>query len=114
MTEPLPQPPKAPTGLSRSARALWKDVVGRFELTSSELALLTEAVRTVSDLDELDRIISAEGQTVDGRPHPCLVEARQQRQVLARLLASLRLPDEDGAQPQRRGTYRTPYNYGGS
>ncbi len=35
--------------------------------------------------------------------HPALVESRQQRLVLARILTALRVPDADGVQPQRRG-----------
>ncbi|MDQ3274292.1 MAG: hypothetical protein M3Q39_04480 [Actinomycetota bacterium] len=35
--------------------------------------------------------------------HPALVESRQQRLALARLLIALRLPDREEQRPQRRG-----------
>jgi len=50
----------------------------------------------------------------DGKAHPALVESRQQRIVFARLLAALRLPDDQhGERPQRRqvrGVYRGRVN----
>ena len=81
----------------------------RFELDAHEEALLVEVVRTVDQLDTLAGIVEREGSMVDGkfgpRAHPALVEARQLRITLARLVAALRLPDDEVAgRPQRRGT----------
>ena len=94
------------------------EIRGRFELDAHEEALLVEVVRTVDQLDVLAGIVADEGSMVDGRfgprAHPALVEARQLRITLARLVAALRLPDEDvGARPQRRGT-RGVYGIRGS
>lgn len=48
--------------------------------------------------------VAKEGAIVDGRPHRAAVEHRQQSIVLARLVACLRIPDDDVAgRPQTRG-----------
>ena len=67
--------------------------------------------RPASDrLEQLeDEIAAAETLTPKGKAHPALVEARQQQIVLARLIASLRIPDADDEQPQRRGAARGAY-----
>ena len=110
MTENAPKPP---TGTGTAGRRLWQSVVSDFEMDEHELAVLTEATRTVDVLDELDAAVRAEGAIVAGpqgsRANPAVVEARQQRVVLARLLAALRMPvgeagDEPAnARPRRRG-----------
>jgi hypothetical protein len=74
-----------------------------------ELGLLLEACRTSDDLDNLAKVIAADGPMLDGKPHPALAEARQLRIVLSRLTASLRVPDEDENRPQRRGAARSHY-----
>lgn len=110
-------PPEPPSGAGPRAAALWADVVGAWELDEHELILLDEAVRTVDMLDRLADIVAAEGEmvaTVAGgtKMHPALVESRQLRIVLARLLAAVRIPDEssgtDGRAQRRvgvRGVY---------
>ena len=102
--------PAAPRGAGPSGRALWRQVLSRYELDEHELVLLREAVRTVDQLDDLAAAVTADGVLVDGKAHPALVEARQQRVVLARLLASLRLPEDDAGRPQRRGAARGTYD----
>jgi hypothetical protein len=112
--------PSAPKGAGSSGRALWRDVLGKYELEEHELALLREAVRTVDDLDALAAVTARDGVTVDGKVHPALVEARQLRIALARLVAALRLPagDEDdqaaARRPQRRVGARGVYSLGGA
>lgn len=106
------QKPRPPAGLRTSGRALWKAVVGDFELETHELNLLLQAARTADSLDSLQAVLDAEGYMSESsqgpRVHPALVELRQQRITLARLLAALNVPsgDED-AQPARapRGVY---------
>lgn len=102
---------KAPRGSGPSGRALWKDVTERFELDQHELVILREAVRTVDQLDALAAIVDRDGvlEPATGRAHPALVESRQLRLALARLVATLRLPDEDDERPQRRGGSRGTY-----
>jgi len=99
-------------------------VLTDFELEEFELALLREAVRTVDQLDELAKIVRREGLVVTTkagpRAHPALVESRQLRIALARLLAALQLPageevDASAARRvQRRGGARGVYALPGS
>lgn len=101
---------KTPPGLKPAGRKLWRSVADEYELGEHELSILLEASRTVDALDSLDTIIRAEGVTHISpqgvRAHPALVEARQQRVTLAKLVASLRIPLEDteetGRTPQQR------------
>ncbi|HWC35820.1 MAG TPA: hypothetical protein VG650_13465 [Mycobacteriales bacterium] len=91
-----------------------------FELDEHEMALLLEAVRTVDLLDVLEAAVRQDGPLIDSsqglRAHPAVVEARQQRIALARLLAALRLPIGDEGQqaadvrPQRRSGVRGAYS----
>lgn len=116
--------PTAPPGTKSSGRRLWRDVLGKYELEEHELALLREAVRTVDLLDDLAALVEAEGLMLDSssgpRMHPALVEARQLRIALARILAALRLPaGEEGDQqesrrPQRRVGARGVYGVRGA
>lgn len=106
---------RTPSGLKSRGRRLWAEITDVLELDEHERALLLEAARTADLLDMLAAIVAREGPILDGRPNPALVEARQQKLVLARLLASMRLPDDltgqaDLSRPQRRGGSRRPYN----
>jgi hypothetical protein len=106
------RPPSPPKGTSASGRELWRQVVSRYHLDAHELGLLREAVRTLSDLDALADVIARDGHMLpDGRVHPAVVEARQQRITVARLIAALRLPEDaaDDNRPQRRGGARGVY-----
>lgn len=106
--------PSPPSDLRRSGRALWRDVLERYELDRHELTILREACRTADALDGLQALLDAEGlmgETSQGpRVHPALVEARQQRITFARLLTALRIPagEQDG-RAQTRGTLRGVY-----
>ena len=98
--------PAAPAGVGAAARRLWNQVLERYDLDEHERALLAETVRTVDVLERLDAVVRREGVTLeDGKPHPAIVEQRQMRITLARLVTALRLPEDavaDG-RPQRRG-----------
>ncbi len=102
--------PRTPAGLKAGGRKLWRSVTDDYELGEHELVVLLEAARTVDALAELERIITDEGvlnvSPQGVRAHPALVEARQQRVTLAKLVASLRIPLEDeqsaGRLPQQR------------
>ncbi|OBJ95132.1 hypothetical protein A5746_01890 [Mycolicibacterium conceptionense] len=110
--------PDPPDGTGPSGLALWRDVLGKYELEEHEQALLREAVRSVDQLDELHAIVKREGIIVDSpnsgpRTHPAAVEARQLRIALARIIAALRLPaddDTDLKRPQRRAGVRGIYS----
>jgi hypothetical protein len=107
-----------PKGTGPSGRALWRDVLAKFDLEEHELALLREAVRSVDQLDNLHDIVQRDGVIVDGpngtpKMHPAAVEARQLRIALARVIAALRLPaDDDNTlyRPQRRVGVRGIYS----
>lgn len=89
-------------------------MVDNFAPEPHELAPLREAVRQVDVLDELHAVAQRDGVVItgpDGQPrtHPAVVEARQARLALARVVSALRLPDEENVRPQRRSGVRAPY-----
>ena len=110
--------PRAPEGAGTAGKRLWKAVLADFELAEHEMVLLRQAVRVADLCDQLQAVVEAEGPMVEvaGQPrtHPAVVELRQQRIVLARLVVALRVPlgdqEQDGAATgeatrlQRRGT----------
>jgi hypothetical protein len=71
--------------------------------------LLVQACRNVDELDQLHRLVQHDGLMVDGKVHPALVECRQLRTLLSRLVGSLRLPDEKDQRAQRRTAARGSY-----
>ncbi|MBQ0902680.1 hypothetical protein [Micromonospora sp. U21] len=103
--------PAAPKGLGTAGSRLWRSVLDAFELSEQGLTLLRQASRTADLCDQLQAVVDVEGPMVsakdDGqRAHPALVELRQQRITLARLLVALRVPigdDDDAVRTQRRG-----------
>ena len=111
--------PRMPTGLQAAGKRLWSSVIDEYDLEEHEVALLTEAVRSVDLLTRLDAAVRRDGPLVDSpqgaKAHPAAVEARQQRIALARLLAALRLPagepgdQQQSARPQRRAGARGTY-----
>jgi hypothetical protein len=103
-----------PTDLGPRGLALWGSIADEFDLPQHEAELLHEAARVADRLDALDSVVRADGVTVATpqgvKAHPALSEARQQEIVLTRLVASLRIPDEDDKRPQRRGAGRGSYS----
>ena len=97
--------PAAPRGSKEAGKRLWKAVLADFELGEHELSLLRQAVRVADICDDLQGLVDRDGPLKDGRAHPALVELRQQRIVLARLVVALRVPmgDEDAERTQYRG-----------
>lgn len=115
MTTSRISPPRPPSGLRGSGRALWKAVLVDFELSEHETIVLREACRTADSIDDLQALLDADGlmsQSSQGaRVHPALVELRQQRLTFARLVSALRIPLEDVAGRTQgrsgpRGVYR--------
>ncbi|ROZ63837.1 hypothetical protein EDL96_05745 [Kocuria soli] len=106
--------PRAPEGLATSGKKLWKSIVDEHELEEHELLTLREACRVADRLDTLFSEAEANPVTVlnargDQTVHPALVEARQQGALYVKLIASLRIPDAEDNQPQRRGGARGAY-----
>ena len=101
--------PSPPKGSGTPGRALWRSITSTYELAEHELALLGQATTVADRISALDEIVNAEGAMVDDPrrgmqiAHPALSASRQERVVLARLLSTLRLPDETDHRPQRRG-----------
>ncbi|MFN3003263.1 terminase [Mycolicibacterium wolinskyi] len=101
MAEKKPELPVTPAGLSGSGLLLWNSVVADFELDEHELAILREACRTVNGIDALQARVDRDGvlnESPQGlRVHPGLVELRQQRLALTKLLAALAIPADEAA-----------------
>jgi hypothetical protein len=94
MSQPVARCPK---GLRGPGKRLWAAVQADYELDEHELVLLREAVRVVDLCDQLQAVIGEDGPVVTDvkgnvRTHPALVELRQERLVLARLIVALRVP----------------------
>lgn len=107
--------PVTPVELGESGARLWESVVVHYDLDVHEQLLLLQACRTADLLDRLARradgaeltVINAKSEQVTA---PWITEHRQQSLVLARLLASLRMPSgEEEGRPQRRGGARGSY-----
>lgn len=104
--------PRPPAELRASGRALWRALHADFDLAQHEGRLLLEACRTADLLDALADQVSSQGVVDEGgKVAPAVVESRQQRLVLTRILASLRIPDDQDSEgrPQRRGAARGAY-----
>lgn len=110
----------APDDLGDRGQALWVAVVKAYVLGPHELSTLVEVCRTADTLDALAEVVREAGPMAawgsGGRAHPALVEARQQRLTLAKLLRALGIPpdeaDERGGGPRRSNRYRRGYRGG--
>lgn len=98
-----------PKGLDPDGLRLWRSITAEFELDEHELILLEQTCRT-ADLVALLVAVVAEHGPVDeaGKVRPATVELRQQRIVLARMLAALRIPlaDHDAKDAEKHGPPR--------
>ena len=92
-------------GLKAPGKALWKalqgDVTDGYSFDQRELHLLNEAALVADHLADLERVLRKDGMTSLGSAgqlvaHPALIESRQQRLVLVRLLAALDFGAEAG------------------
>jgi len=94
------QIPRAPAHLRARGRRLWRSVVDQFEMTQAELELLTEACRTLEIVERLEVELRDQPAMVEGSrgqivAHPLCSELRSERQLLAKLITLLGLPEED-------------------
>lgn len=90
--------PSAPTGLGSRGRKFWRDVQAGWELERDESELLVEICRQLDLVELLETTLAAEGVTTEGsrgqtRLHPVVGALNAGRQLLARQLAQLGLPD---------------------
>jgi len=100
--------PSAPRGAKTAGRRLWAAVLAEFDLAEHELVLLRQAVAVADVCELLASIVAADGPLRDGKAHPALVELRQQRILLARLIVALRVPLGDEDNEAGRSQYRGP------
>ena len=101
------RPPAPPRGVGVGGARLWRELLARYEFEEHELVILRQAAKTVDLVDKLALLIERQGTTTaDGGIAPPVVEVRQQRIVLARLLSSLRIPGDDAASPSARSQRR--------
>ncbi|MGI1849271.1 hypothetical protein [Rhodococcus aetherivorans] len=102
-TEALePGTPRAPRGLGRRGKALWRDLHQTFDFTQDphRQALIEDACRTADVIDRLQEAVDAHDLRVrgsQGQPvaAPELAELRQYRALLGQLLSRLALPDTE-------------------
>lgn len=102
--------PKPPIGARTAGKRLWRAVLEAYELDEHELSLLRQAVRSADLCDQLQAVVDADGPMLTTRlgevkAHPAVVELRQQRITLARLIVALRVPlgEQDEGRSQHRG-----------
>lgn len=89
-----------PEGLGPAGSALWASIIDVYEIEPQESLYLAEACREADIVARLESALTDADVTVDGsrgnvRPNPLLTELRGHRDLLARLVARLRLPSED-------------------
>ena len=97
MSAPSPAKPRAPAGLHRRGRALYKSVTADFELSEGEGALLLEGCRCLDDIEALQHAVADAPMTTIGSRgqdvvHPLRAELRSERLLLAKLLSQLDVP----------------------
>ena len=103
---------KPPADLGERGAHLWRsclrqeDTLGESDNPLREMVL--EACRQADHLDLLQAACDEQGLMIDTpagpKVNPAFVELNKGRSLLARLIVSLRLPDEStGKRPQRRG-----------
>jgi hypothetical protein len=94
-----------PEGLGAAGAALWAKFVPAFVFEAREEAVLVLACRQQDDIATLEAALADEGAVVTGsrgqqRVNGALAELRQARLAQARLLGSLKLPEEDDDKPR--------------
>ncbi len=104
-----------PAGLRMGGETLWRSVCEHHILTEVQRVQLLEACRMKDRLDALDLILTGDVDTwatltldLNGEVYVLRINAALQRandtaNSMKQLIAALRLPDEGGRVPQRRG-----------
>lgn len=105
--------PAPPNGAKSGGIRLWESITAQFELEEHELAILRQMVRTIDEIDILEEALGNShiqgGNSLVSRVNPIVPELRQQRILLARLTAALRLPDGlDGMDGKAGGALKRP------
>lgn len=90
-----------PKGLGTRGRRLWKQSLDQFEFRPDELIVLEDACRHVDVVDALAAKLEGADLVTAGSKgqmtaHPLLQELRASKDLVAKLLRQLGLPDEVG------------------
>lgn len=102
--EPDDEAPTPPDDLGDAGRAYWLRVVEEYDLGAVEEPALAQVCRTLDTLAALDEAVRTHGHVTDeGKISPAIVEQRQQRAILVRLLGLLDLPTDDDERPAAGG-----------
>lgn len=93
--------PTTPRNLGGKAQKFWRDVTGEYTLRADELIVLEDACREIELIEQIEAAQAEEPMIATGSmgqpvAAPLIQELRQHRSVLARLLGTLKLPDEGG------------------
>jgi hypothetical protein len=91
-----------PPGLSETARAFWDGTLGKYELSPSEVEVLRRVVALMSTADAVNDALLEHGPTTTTAhgsvtASPLIAQSVAIASQIARLLAVLALPDEDGS-----------------
>lgn len=83
----LKRPTRAPNGLSKESAAWWREAVRQFDFrTAGELAVLTEAARSLDRIAECRDVIQREGLFINGArglvQHPAARLEQQHRSLV--------------------------------
>jgi phage terminase small subunit len=94
-----PSPTDPPSGLSKAAKAWWREEVEQYELEAHHLRLLSEAAWAWDRCQSARALVDAEGMVVRDRfgqskPHPATAIERDARAAYTRIMREL---DLDGA-----------------
>jgi hypothetical protein len=95
---------RAPKGFKARGKATFKRITSIYELSPSEVVLLTELCRTVDRIEAINEQVDRDGLTVSGgrgqmpRAHPLLVALTQAQRTVSDLLGELDLPMPPPAQ----------------
>lgn len=92
------QPKRPPKEVGPRGRALWREVVARYELTPTEYEVLREMCCATDEVGRLTTVAKHVSATVKGSRgqaicHPVFAELRAHRESIRRLTRQLNLPD---------------------
>lgn len=93
--------PKPPNTLADAGKALWRDIVGKYDLRRDELRTLEDACAATDMIAALTEVWESEGRPVTTKGsmgqqviHPLIGEIRTQRAARNALWRQLKLPDD--------------------
>jgi phage terminase small subunit len=102
-----PKTPKPPSGLKAPGKGLWSAIVADvspvMELDARDLHTLTAACASADTIAALEVAVKKDGEILpSGKLNPAVVELRQQRVALMRLLSAVDLDERPAVTPTQR------------